>query len=277
MNVSIRASRFDDVPMSALWPFLLLTFGIAWSLIGLYIFFPEPVSAHFGEITAHHPFFVCAVYSPAIAAVAVVLFFGGAKGVHNFMYRIVSWRCPPIWYLYLLFGIPLIYTAGSFVKGNLFSEPLPADSFGALLSAMAFMMVLGPVEEFGWRGVVLPLLQRRFTPIWSALILGLIWGVWHFPAFLLSGTPQSAWSFTPFLIGSVCLSVIVTPMFNASHGSILIAALYHFQLINPLWPDAQPYDTIFFGAAALAIVALNRRTMFSRMGAVTTVIAERVT
>ncbi len=142
---------------------------------------------------------------------------------------------------------------------------------------MGFMLVLGPVEELGWRGVAMPLLQRRLAPFWAALVLGLIWGIWHFPAFLLSGTPQSAWSFTPFLIGSVCLSVLVTPMFNASGGSILLAALHHFQLNNPLWPDAQPYDTIFFVVAAILVVVLSRKTLFKKAGAITSVIPERVT
>ena len=137
---------------------------------------------------------------------------------------------------------------------------------------MAFMLILGPVEEFGWRGLALPLMQRRLAPIWAGLILGLIWGVWHLPAFFLSGTPQSAWGFTPFLIGSVAVSVMLTPLFNASRGSILLAALFHFQLNNPLWPDAQPYDTVFFVAAAGLIVWRNRATMFTREDAVTRVI-----
>lgn len=277
MKTPPSPSPYRDVPTVAVWPFLFITFGIAWGLIGLYICFPGPITARFGEISAHHPFFILAVYSPALAAVAVVMYFGGLHGLRRYFSRLLYWRCPPVWYVYLLFGVPLIYTAGSFVKGNLFSDPLSAQSFGALLSAMAFMMVLGPVEEFGWRGVAMPLLQRHFAPIGAALILGLIWGVWHFPAFLLSGTPQSTWSFMPFLIGSVCLSVLVTPMFNASRGSILLAALHHFQLNNPLWPDAQPYDIIFFGMATLAVVVLNRETLFSKGGAATNVIAGRAT
>ncbi|MGB8622698.1 MAG: CPBP family glutamic-type intramembrane protease, partial [Paracoccaceae bacterium] len=117
----------------------------------------------------------------------------------------------------------------------------------------------------------LPLLQRRLAPVWAGLVLGLIWGVWHLPAFLLSGTPQSAWSFTPFLLGSVAISVIVTPLFNAARGSILLPALMHFQLNNPLWPDAQPFDIPIFVAAAAIVVWLNRATMFRR-GGVTRVI-----
>jgi uncharacterized protein len=134
------------------------------------------------------------------------------------------------------------------------------------------MAIKGPVEEIGWRGLALPLLQRRFSPIWAGLILGIIWGIWHLPAFLLSGTPQSAWSFTPFVIGAVAISVIVTPLFNKSRGSILLPALFHFQLINPLWPDAQPYDTYLFVGMAVLVVWSNRKSMFSRDGAVTEVV-----
>ena len=42
------------------------------------------------------------------------------------------------------------------------------------------------------------------------------------------------------------LAVIVTPLFNSSRGSILLPALFHLQVINPIWPDAQPWDTLFF-------------------------------
>lgn len=126
-----------------------------------------------------------------------------------------------------------------------------------------------------WRGLALPLLQRRLAPLWAALLLGVVWGVWHLPAFWLSGTPQSGWGFTPFLVGSVCLSVIVTPLFNAARGSILLAVLYHFQANNPLWPDAQAYDTVVLVFVAAAVVWLNRHTMFARGAGSTVVIPAR--
>jgi membrane protease YdiL (CAAX protease family) len=141
--------------------------------------------------------------------------------------------------------------------------------------ALILMAIKGPIEEFGWRGFALPLIQRKFAPIWAGLMVGIIWGVWHFPAFLLSGTPQSAWSFTPFFIGSVAASVIMTPLFNASHGSILLPALFHFQLINPIWPDAQPYDTIFFVGAAALVVGLNRKKMFRQVDGIQDVIPNK--
>jgi hypothetical protein len=61
-------------------------------------------------------------------------------------------------------------------------------------------------------------------------------------------------------------------MFNAARGSLLIAALFHFQINGPAWPDAQPWDTLVFGVIALLVVLLNRRTMLTRKGAVRDVI-----
>jgi hypothetical protein len=51
-------------------------------------------------------------------------------------------------------------------------------------------------------------------------------------------------------------------MFNSARGSLLIAYLYHFQVMNPIFPDAQPWDNLLFVIAAVIIVWLNRRTMF---------------
>ncbi|WP_442786329.1 CPBP family intramembrane glutamic endopeptidase [Leptothoe sp. PORK10 BA2] len=84
--------------------------------------------------------------------------------------------------------------------------------------AFGLTALKGPIEDLGWRGLALPLLQRKFAPIWSGLILSVIWGFWHLPAFPLSGTPPSAWSFTPFFVGFIALSVIVTALFNVSGG-----------------------------------------------------------
>ena len=266
-----------QVPFNSLVPFLLITFSLAWGIIALFIFLPDQMTSLFGELTGQHPLFFLAVYAPAIAAFIVVIYYGGAAGLRRYLSRVLLWRCSPAWYAFLIVGVPLLFFGGSVLKGNLFVEPFPFSSFQTFVVALLFMAIKGPVEEFGWRGLALPLLQRKFTPLWAGMILGVIWGLWHLPAFLLSGTPQSAWSFTPFFVGSVAVSVIVTQLFNASRGSILLPALLHFQLINPIWPDAQPYDTIFFVAAAILVVWLNRKAMFKRECGITEVMLQAET
>ena len=145
--------------------------------------------------------------------------------------------------------------------------------WGPLLGLLVLRMLTGPVEEFGWRGVLQPLLQRRMAPIWAGLLVGIVWGVWHIPAFFLSGTPQSAWGIMPFFVGAIAVSLIITAMFNASRGSLLLPVLVHVQLNNPIWPDAQPYDTVFFVALAVLAVALTWPRMIGREPASTQVIS----
>ncbi|MEE4638784.1 MAG: CPBP family intramembrane glutamate endopeptidase, partial [Wenzhouxiangella sp.] len=76
-------------------------------------------------------------------------------------------------------------------------------------------------------------------------------------------------------IGNVTLAVLVTPIFNRTGGSLLWPMLFHWQLINPFWPDAQPWDTIILVVVALVVVWWNRETIFSRTGAVTEVVPAR--
>ena len=268
-GVNSITARFQ-VPTAALLPFVIITFAFTWGIVGFYVVRPDTAVAWFGEISGSHPAFFLATWAPAFAAFYVVLSHGRVKGVTAFLSRLTLWRCSISWALFLLIGIPITFAAGAWAKGTLTSVPF--DSVGGALGAMVFMLFLGPVEEFGWRGVAQPILQRHMAPVWAGLLIGATWGLWHLPAFYLSGTVFSGWSFAPFFIGNVSLAVIVTPLFNSTRGSILLPALFHYQLINPLWPDAQPYDTYFFVLVAIAIVWLNRATMFAKANAVTTVI-----
>jgi len=260
------------IPLRSLIPFLLISFGLAWGILGLFIFFPDGMTRVFGQLTGQHPLFFLCVYAPAIAAFMVVAHHGQRGDLRRFLSRLLLWRCSPLWYAFLMLGIPLVFYAGSALKGNLFAEPCPFPSFRSLCLALVLASVKGPIEEFGWRGLMLPVLQRRLTPIGAGLILGVVWGFWHLPAFLLSGTQQSEWAFAPFFLGCIALSVIVTALFNASRGSILLSALFHFMLMNPISPDAEPYDTYLFVGIAIVIAWLNRKAMFTKEGAITAVI-----
>jgi hypothetical protein len=245
---------------------------LAWSILGLYVFVPERMGSMFGRLTGNHPLFYLAVYAPAIAAFIVVVRVGGRTGLRRFLSRVLIWRCSLGWYAFLIAGVPLIFVTGSALRGNLFTEPFPFASAQAVLVALALAAIKGPMEEFGWRGLALPLLQRKFAPLWAGLILGVIWGLWHLPAFLLSGTQQSEWSFTAFFLGCLAISVIATALFNRSRGSILLSAFFHFSLMNPVFPDAQPYDTYLLIVVSALIVWRRRRDMFSKDGAVVEVI-----
>ncbi len=269
-NIPVREPYL--IPFRSITPFLLISFGLAWGLLGLYIFLPESMAAAFGQLSGNHPLFFLAVYAPAIAAFTVVVSYHGFTGLRRFLGRALLWRCSVAWYGFLIIGLPLIFILGSWLRGNLFTGPFPFPSFHSLVAALVLAAIKGPMEEFGWRGIALPLLQRKFAPFWAGLILGAIWGLWHMPAFLLSGTQQSEWSFTAFFAGCLAISVIATALFNQSNGSILLSAFFHFSLMNPIFPDAQPYDTYLLIVVAAVIVWRKRESMLAKQGAVLEVI-----
>ena len=255
-------------------PFFAMAFLIAWGILALYMFASETMVRLFGSLTGEHPLFYLAVYAPAIAALTLTLYRHGIDGTRRFLSRLLLWRASIQWFILLIVVVPLVFYVSALFKEGAYDKLFPFPSVLTYLLALLLMTIKGPIEEIGWRGLALPLLQRSMAPIWAALVLGVIWAVWHLPAFLLSGTPQSAWSLTPFFVGTVALSVIVTPLFNSSRGSILLPAFFHLQLINPLWPDAQPYDTWLFVVVAAVVVWLNRDAMFSLQGAITDVLPE---
>ena len=251
--------------------FLALTFGLTWGIAALLILFTDQVAAIFGEIGLSNPLVILAVYSPGFAGVFLVWRYYGLKGLGSFFRRLTLWRMPRAWWMFLLLGIPAIVYTGAAIKGTL-SDPFPFSSLSMVLPVLLHALLLGPIEEFGWRGLALPLMQRKLSPFWAGLILGVIWALWHIPSFLIGGMPQTAWAAGPYFLGIVAISVIMTPFFNATKGSLLMAVLYHFQMMNPIFPDAQPYDNLLYIAVAVIVVVLNRKTMFQRSHTVTDVL-----
>lgn len=269
--MAVISRSASSVSTKSLVPFLAISFGLTWGIVAMVILFYEQMIALFGEMRMSNPLFILAVYSPGIAGLFLVWWHYGLKGLGGFLRRLTLWRAPIYWWLFLILGIPAVAYTGAAIKGTL-NDPFPFSPWYEVFPALMLALFLGPIEEFGWRGLALPLLQRRFSPAWAGLILGVIWATWHIPSFLMSGTPQSAWSFGPFFLGVVAISVILTPFFNASRGSLLVAVLYHFQMMNPIWPDAQPWDNLIYVAIAILILFFNRRKMFQRGTGVTDVL-----
>ena len=253
-------------------PFLAITFGLTWGLAALLFLFYDQIVSIFGEVSMTNPLFILAMYAPGIAGIFLVGWYYGLKGLGRFFKRLTLWRAPVIWWYFLILGIPALVYAGAALAGSI-RDPFPFTPWYQVFPALAVALFLGPIEEFGWRGLAQPLLQRKFNPFWTAIILGSIWGLWHIPSFFIGGTPQSAWEFGPYFIGLVAIALILTPLFNASQGSILIAALFHFQIMNPAFPDAQPWDIYLFVITAFIVVWINRHEMFRTGAGVTEVLA----
>ncbi len=59
-----------------------------------------------------------------------------------------------------------------------------------------FLPCLG--EELGWRGYLLPNLMKKYSPIKSTLISGVIWGIWHAPMIAMGHNYGLGYLFAPW-------------------------------------------------------------------------------
>jgi len=176
------------------------------------------------------------VFGPSIAGVIVTAFVYGREGLRDLLQRALRWRVSIVWWAISLFLPGLLTLIGVLVNVALGGKP-PAFSFLRrewYLAPVFFLMTImgGPLgEEFGWRGFMLPKLQRKWGPLIGTLALGLVWSLWHIPEFMRPGSLHNeiGMGLLPvYVAGSLSLSIFMTWVYNKTRGSLLVGGLiYH--------------------------------------------------
>ena len=86
---------------------------------------------------------------------------------------------------------------------------------------------MGPLgEELGWRAFLYPAFKDSYGWMASALIVGVIWALWHAPLWLID-SPQSKIPFSVFGGNIICLSILMAIVYNHSNGSLIPIILFH--------------------------------------------------
>lgn len=184
-------------------------------------------------------FFFTGVYGPSLSAIATALLYEGRSGVSDLIKKLFVWKVPVENYLLVLF-LPLIFVILGIGLYALFIGDVGSFDITAFLSIPAILWAgfyAGPLgEELGWRGFLLPEFQKKFSNLKSAIIIGIIWFVWHIPLFwapfgtLVSGGPLSLIPLLTYFLMLICLSIIVSWLVINSRGSVLIAILFHLSI-----------------------------------------------
>lgn len=112
-------------------------------------------------------------------------------------------------------------------------------SIPILLQFLVVEITFGAIsEELGWRGYLLGEMQNRWNALHSALVLGVFWGLWHTPTFIVPGLAQHEMNgiFSPaywsFVLTAVMISVLQTWLFNNTERSTLVAGIIMHFLAN---------------------------------------------
>ena len=155
----------------------------------------------------------------------------GKPGIQRLLRRFVLWRVNWFWYLFVLIGVPVILFLGDLsLPGALaiLHNPFPQFALFYPIVLIAEILTSGLAEEPGWRGFALPRLQDRYGPLLGTVTLGVLWGGWHLPLFLTSwGHGVNALSIGSFVLFTVASAIVITWVFNHTHGSLLTAILLH--------------------------------------------------
>ena len=250
--------------------FYLLVFVWAWGVGLLFAVASAPMERLFGPVSLWNPLVFATVWSPTLVALAVTMVQAGRRGLADLLGRIFRWRIPLRWYLVATFGIAGVALGARYLQAHLANTPPPPVMEFARWPDFALagvaMLVLdpGPIgEDPGWRGFALPRMLDRFSPTTAALLLGIIWTVWHLPAFLFSGMPQSSLPLGWFCLSMVSVTVLMTWVTIKTAGAVIPAILMHwsFNRFSDLGQDGAMITALAYAAAALGVIAATRGSL----------------
>ena len=268
--------------------FYLLTFLISWGGILLLIGGPGGMPGTSEQVETLMPLLLLAMFAgPSIAGILLIGLLSGRVGSRELLSRLLRWRVGARWYAVAVLFAPLLVTAVLLALSLLSPEFLPGimmtdDKLALLLFGIAWGLVGGGfLEELGWTGFAVPQLRLRYNILTTALVVGLMWGAWHYLiAFWASGS-LSGHSLAIYVAGFLAFYVGALPAYRVlmvwvydRTGSLLVAMLMHATLsastliLQPLATEV-PYLTWNLVLAAalwvvVAVVAVANRGQFSR-------------
>lgn len=197
----------------------------------------------------------------------------GRAGVTTLLKRFLIWRVGWRWYAVALGLYPVLFLFALGLNAVRAGAPIDFDqtmavrffgqSAGLLLFVVPFFLfeAIANGEEIGWRGYVLPRVLSRHSALTAALIVGIIWGVWHLPKYI---HPFDGIGFALVMVKAPFDSVLFTWLYNNTRGSLLPAVLFHaagntagfFLLPAPGVPGREPLMVLVVALVVLVAAAV---------------------
>jgi membrane protease YdiL (CAAX protease family) len=177
-------------------------------------------------------FILLSMLLSVVAAYVISSVYHPSLGVVNLMrgLRQISAKNVWLWIAFLLpFALVIMATMIDLALGG--TEPLnfSLNSLGLMIINYPIILLFGGSlnEEPGWRGFLVPHLQKRFNPFETGLIIGLIWMHWHFPLHFTGFYPVGIGPFLIRFFHTVPFGIIFTWLYNRSKGNLFACILLH--------------------------------------------------
>jgi uncharacterized protein len=215
--------------MTAILAFFVLAFAWSWAigLVATQVATPLPVLS-----TA---LMMAAGFGPSLAGLAIVAIFSDGTGLRDWLLRCLNWRVGWRWFVFAFLLPPVVMLVALAIHGVLggaLKVPPAADHIPlAILNFGLVFLVGGPLgEEFGWRGYAMAALSAKLDWRVASLIIGMVWGLWHFPLFFLASSAQAHMPIPLFMLNILAGSVVFGWLFEQTQGSVLPALVLHTSL-----------------------------------------------
>ncbi|TAJ70904.1 MAG: CPBP family intramembrane metalloprotease [Phenylobacterium sp.] len=214
------------------------------------------------EILPGLPIAALAVVCPATAAFILTWRAHGLPAGGRFLAGAFDVRRirPKVWWLALVLLSPCVMIA-MFLAMRLGGSSIPDPQFAPASAAALFVLFLvaALAEELGWSGFAIGPLQARWGALPGALIVGVVWAIWHYPA-LAQAHRAVAW-IGWWTLATVATRVIIIWLFNNTGRSVFGVAVFHamtnlgWQLypVHGSWFDPR-INALILAAVALAVV-----------------------
>ena len=195
-------------------------------------------------------------FVPMIAALGLIGLQSGAVGTIGLLRRGLDFRRIKRvrWLLTAIFFMPVVFGLHYGVI-RLSGVALPAVEAVSIAQILAYflMFFVGAVgEEIGWQGYAFGGLKDRAGALNAALVLGVVWALWHVIPFALMGR-SGDWIIWQSL-NIILMRVIIVWLFVNTGESVFIAVLFH-AMSNLVW-GAIPALESSYDPFALALVLL---------------------
>jgi membrane protease YdiL (CAAX protease family) len=216
--------------------FVIITYVVTWT-IWLTGILGIPGLTSIGD-ERFRWFLFAGSFVPTIGALVIAGFSGGRSSIKVLVRSLVlvrvNWRIYGLTFFLLpVIGITTYLALRIPYKIDLWKIAATAIALGPVNSVLGGVIFgVGPLgEEMGWRGFLQDRLQGRIKPVVTAIIVGLIWAIWHFPAAIFFEDFRNGISLAQFIvlypISTMLLSFIMGHLWRWSKGSLLIVIFFH--------------------------------------------------
>jgi membrane protease YdiL (CAAX protease family) len=180
------------------------------------------------------PLYAAILAGPILASLVLTGLLDGRVGLRTLLGRVRRWRVGPRWYaLALLPAATMVATLLVLPLGSRVFTPTIFTSENKLRTValgVTVGLVIGLGEEIGWTGFAVPRLRHRLGTMSTGLVVGLVWGAWHFPLFwqaeTFSGPEPLALLLVRLFSWLPALRILLVWAFDRT-DSLLVPALMH--------------------------------------------------